>query len=253
MSQLNATKISWTDFTWNTVSGCRKVSAGCQFCYAHTIAENKRGTRAFPNGFDLTYRWHRLEEPLKLKIPSRIFVNSMSDMFFEELSDDDILRIFDIMNHCYELQKGHVFQVLTKRSKRMLALSNRIFWTPNISMGVSVESRKWAHRLDHLAQVPAAVRFVSAEPLLGPLGDLSAWLPDLHWMIAGGESGFHLKEHPERSMDHAWAREIRDQCVAHDIPFFFKQSSAGRSESGTQLQEVDGSFTEWRQMPKILR
>jgi protein gp37 len=256
MSQLNVTKISWTDYTWNTVSGCRKVSPGCQFCYAHTIAENKRGTKAFPHGFDLTYRWHRLEEPLKLKTPSRIFVNSMSDMFFEQIPDDDILRVFDVMNRCHEQKKGHIFQILTKRSKRMLDLSPRLQFTPNVWLGVSVENSKWTHRLDHLVEVPATVRFVSAEPLLGPLGDLSFWLPNLHWMIVGGESGIHLgnakkPKNLHRWMDHGWAREIRDQCIEYDVPFFFKQSSGGRSETGTLLCEEDGSFTQWRQMPKV--
>jgi protein gp37 len=252
MSSLNTTNISWTHRTWNPWSGCTKVSPGCQFCYAEKIAEDKRGTAAFPNGFDLTLRRHRLLEPIKLRTPSRIFVNSTSDIFLEQVPDEDVLEVFEVMNRCYKSGKGHIFQVLTKRSKRLIHLADRIDWTPNIWMGVSVENRRWTSRLDDLVQVPARIRFVSAEPLLGPLGDLSPWLPHLHWMIVGGESGPHLRNHPRRWMDHGWAREIRDQCVQQrpDVPFFFKQSSGLRSEQKPFLQEEDGTVTTWGNFPR---
>ena len=248
---LSSTKISWADAVWNPWSGCTKVSAGCQFCYAEKIAEDKRGTLAFPRGFELTFRPHKLDDPLKLQRPSRTFVNSTSDIFFEQVTDDEILGVFDVMNRCYGKNKGHIFQVLTKRSKRMVELAPSIRFTPNIWMGVSLENRRWTTRLDDLVQIPAAVRFVSAEPLLGPLGDLSKWLPHLQWMIVGGESGSHLKLHSKRWMDHAWARDIRDQCVRHDVPFFFKQSSGFRSEQDPYLHELDGTKTSWREFPVV--
>jgi protein gp37 len=242
---MNETKIRWTDLSWNVWSGCTQVSPGCAYCYAKTMAE-RWGGRAFPNRFELTYRWHRLQEPLRLKQPHRIFVNSMSDMFFEPVPDEHIQQVFTVMNRSYELGQGHQFQVLTKRSTRMLQMTPHLTWTPNIWMGVSVENRRWTCRLDDLVQVPATVRFVSAEPLLGPLGDLSPWLPELQWMIVGGESGTHMNRCPQRWMDLAWAREIRNQCVEHAVPLFFKQSSGIRTEMGAVL---DGE--RWEQYPRL--
>lgn len=242
---MNETKIRWTDLSWNVWSGCTQVSPGCAHCYAKTLAE-RFGGKAFPKGFDLTYRWHRLDAPLRLQKPHRIFVNSMSDMFFEEVPDTNIHRVFEVMNLCHELNKGHQFQVLTKRSKRMKELAPHLQWTPNIWMGVSVENRRWTCRLDDLMKVPAKVRFVSAEPLLGSLGDLSPWLPHLQWMIVGGESGYHMNHCLKRWMDMDWAREIRNQCLQFQVPFFFKQSSGTRTEMGTLL---DGR--KWEQYPII--
>jgi protein gp37 len=243
-SRMNETKIRWTDLSWNVWSGCEPISPGCAHCYAKTLAE-RFGGQAFPRGFDLTYRWHRLQEPLRLQELHRIFVNSMSDMFYEPVPDEHIQRVFEVMNRCHQEGRGHQFQVLTKRSQRMLEMAPHLNWTPNIWMGVSVENRRWTCRLDDLVQVPARIRFVSAEPLSGPLGDLSHWLPQLQWMIVGGESGLHMTKRPKRWMDMQWAREIRDQCLQFQVPFFFKQSSGVRTEMGTQL---DGQ--KWEEFPE---
>jgi protein gp37 len=178
---MNATGISWTKFTWNPWSGCKQISPGCAHCYALTSAENKRGTKGFPNGFDLTYRWHKLNEPLKKKQHAMIFVNSMSDLYLEEVSDEDIKRVFDVMNRA----SWHTFQILTKRSARLLEVSDKVTWTPNIWQGVSVENQRWTTRLDDLIRVPASLKFVSAEPLLGAV-DLSRWLDRIDWVIVGG-------------------------------------------------------------------
>jgi protein gp37 len=228
---MNSTTISWTDFSWNPWSGCKQISPGCAHCYALTLAENKRGTLGFPNGFDLTYRWHKLDDPLKKKQPSRIFVNSMSDLYFEEVSDDNIRRVFEIMNHA----TWHKFQILTKRSQRMVEIANKVTWTANIWQGVSVENQHWTKRIDDLARVPARIKFVSAEPLLGPV-DLSPWLDRIQWVIVGGESGSKY-----RRMDLNWARSIRDQCERVGVAFHFKQGNGYRSGMATQLDGVEYS------------
>jgi len=237
---LTKTKIRWTNLSWNVWSGCVQVSPGCARCYAMTLAENKRGTKGFPNGFDLTYRWHKLNDPLKLKQPARIFVNSMTDLFFEQVPDENILKVFDVMNKCHELGKGHLFQILTKRSARMLELAPKINWTPNIWMGVSVENHRWTTRLNDLVQVPAHIRFVSVEPLLGPV-DLKPWIDRLHWIITGGETDPKGKWRP---MDIQWVRDIRDVCVAAGVAFFHKQGNGYRSEMNPDL---DGE--RWEQYP----
>lgn len=237
---MNDTIIRWTDLSWNVWSGCSQVSPGCAHCYAKRIAKQKRGP-AFPNGFDLTYRWHKLGEPLKLKEPKRIFVNSMSDLFYEPVPDHDIRRVFDVMNECHVRGLGHQFQILTKRSARLLALSPQIIWTPNIQMGISVENERFTYRIGDLVRVPAAVRFLSVEPLLGPI-NLRPWLTELDWVIVGGESG------PDcRVMDLDHARRIRDDCLDFAVPFYFKQSSGWRTELG---QELDG--VRWEQYPANL-
>lgn len=240
---MNETIISWTELTWNVWSGCEKVSPGCAHCYAETLSENKRGTKAFPNGFDLTYRWHKLGEPLKLKEPKLIFVNSMSDLFFEEVPLDNIKRVFDVMNESHAKGLGHQFQVLTKRSERLRKLAPLLNWTPNIWQGVSVENQRWTSRIDDLITVPAHVRFVSAEPLLGAI-DFTPWLPHLHWLIVGGESGSGY-----RPMQQEWVRGIRDQCKAHRVAFFFKQDAAHRTETRPYLLEEDGRRMKYAQMP----
>lgn len=227
---MNATKISWCDFTWNVWSGCEQISPGCAYCYAKTLAENKRGTAAFPKGFDLTYRWHKLNEPLKIKTPSLIFVNSMSDLYLEDVPLDAIKRVFDVMNRA----DTHQFQVLTKRSKRLLEISDKVVWTPNIWQGVSVENQHWASRIDDLIRTPAAIKFISAEPLLGPL-DLSRCIDRLDWIIAGGESD---PKGRFRKMDLAWARDIRDLCAEHGTAFFYKQGNGYRSETEPHLDGV---------------
>jgi protein gp37 len=219
------------------MTGCNEVSPGCARCYAREIAEQKRGTKAFPHGFDLTYRWHKIDDPRRLKQPSRIFVNSMSDLFWESIAEDDIRRVFDVMNEVAR----HQFLILTKRAQRLAELASRLTWTPNIWQGVSVENQRWTSRIDDLRTVPAAVKFISFEPLLGPIEtDLSG----IDWVIVGGESGREF-----RPMDHAWARRIRDAAVAKGIPYFFKQDAARRAETRPWLLEEDGSKYEWHQLP----
>jgi protein gp37 len=240
---MNETIIAWTNLTWNVWSGCVQISPGCAHCYALTLAENKRGTKAFPNGFELTYRWHKLQEPLKLKQPSKIFVNSMSDLYLESVPLSNIQRVFDLMNECHARGLGHEFQILTKRSERLLEIAPYVTWTPNIWQGVSVENQRWTSRLNDLVQVPAAVRFVSAEPLLGPVG-MTSWLDRLHWVIVGGESGPGY-----RPMDQAWARSLRDQCRDHKVAFFMKQDAAPRTEMRTYLVEEDGRKFKYMQFP----
>jgi len=220
------------------MTGCRPISRGCKLCYAKAIAEQKRGTKAFPNGFDLTYRWHKIEDPLKLKKPARIFVNSMSDLFWEALTEDDIHRVFAVMNEATQ----HEFLILTKRSARLAAMGGRLTWTPNIWQGVSVENESVTSRIDDLRSVRAAIRFISFEPLVGPINTIN--LSGIDWVIVGGESGSGFQP-----MDHAWARAIRDVSVAGGIPFFFKQDSSRRAESRPFLIEADGSANEWHQMP----
>lgn len=244
---MNETIISWTNKTWNVWSGCTKISAGCKNCYAHTIAENKRGTLAFPNGFDLTYRWHKLNEPLKTKEPSLIFVNSMSDLFWEKVTDDDILKVFDVMNKSEQLKLGHSFQILTKRPERVLEMDskNLLNWTPNIWQGVSVENNKTLHRIDTLRQTNAKIKFISFEPLLEDITDAN--LSGIDWAIVGGESGSG-----HRAMEQSWARSIRDACVKYSTAFFYKQDSGYKTELRPYLVESDGSKWKWEQMPKKL-
>jgi protein gp37 len=234
---MNESPISWCTHTWNPYTGCSRVSPGCARCYFLTDAERKRGTKAFPNGGDLTYRWHKIDDPRRLKKPARIFVNSTGDLFWESVTEDDIRRVFDVMN---EVSRHH-FLILTKRSRRLAEMASRLTWTPNIWQGVSVENQHWTSRLDDLRQVPAAIRFVSFEPLLGPI---DADLTGINWVIVGGESGNGF-----RPMDQAWARGIRDTAVASQIPFFFKQDAARRAETRPWLVEADGLKYEWHQFP----
>jgi protein gp37 len=216
------------------------VSEGCRHCYAETLSL-KRGWTELPwtganAGRNVTLKPHKLREPLKLKEPSRIFVNSMSDLFHEHIPDDYLRQIFDVMNQCPQ----HVFQVLTKRPERAVAWDYG--WAPNIWMGTSVEEQRVTHRIDTLRQCKAHVRFISAEPLIAPLGPVD--LSGFHWLIVGGESGADF-----RHMPHAWARDLRDQCVDQGVAFFFKQSAAWRTEMGTSLHNGEGHFYEWHQFP----
>ena len=218
-------KIEWTDATWNPVTGCTKVSPGCKHCYAQTFAERFRGVPGHPfeQGFDLRLWPERLQLPLAWKTPRRIFVNSMSDLFHDRVPDLFIDRVFETMQRA----DWHEFQVLTKRPERMATyLSERgqrrtNFGTrhPHIWLGASVETQRYVERAELVANLPSAVRFLSCEPLLGPL-DLRHVLGPraVNWIIVGGESG-----HGARAMDPAWALDIRDQCAQVDVPFFFKQ------------------------------
>jgi protein gp37 len=232
-----STGIEWTESTWNPVRGCTKVSPGCKHCYAETFAERWRGIPGHPyeQGFDLRLVPEKLEEPLRWKSPRLIFVNSMSDLFHEEVPFSFIEQVFNAMERAH----WHTFQVLTKRAERLSELASRLPWPENVWQGVSVESDRYLGRIAKLRTVPAAVRFLSLEPLLGPLPDLP--LDGVSWVIVGGESG-----HSHRSMDAAWVRDIRRQCLRKRVPFFFKQWG-GRTPKA-QGRVLDGKT--WSQMPR---
>jgi protein gp37 len=236
--------IEWTDATWNPITGCTKITAGCDNCYAERFAERFRGVPGHPfeNGFDLTIRPDRLSQPLLWRRPRMIFVNSMSDLFHKEVPRSFIDQVFETM----EAADHHIFQVLTKRSSLMrsyLDLANRYndrAPPAHIWFGVSVEDGRAKGRVEHLRDSPAAVRFLSIEPLLGPIGEID--LRGIHWVIAGGESGPGA-----RPLHIEWAREIRDSSAAQEVPFFFKQWGGIRPKSGGR--DLDGR--EWNGFPSI--
>ena len=231
--------IEWTDSTWNPVTGCTKVSPGCKHCYAETFAERWRGIPGHPyeQGFDLRI-WHdRLRLPLSWKRPRMIFVNSMSDLFHERISVDFLRDVFGVMAEA----SWHTFQVLTKRADRMAELASRLPWPPNVWMGVSVETERYLGRADRLRRVPAAVRFLSVEPLLGPIEEMD--LDRIDWVIVGGESGPGA-----RPMDPAWVLTIRDICRRSRVPFFFKQwGGVRKKKAGRRLEGRT-----WDEMPATL-
>lgn len=233
----STSSIEWTDATWNPVTGCSKVSPGCARCYAERMAHRLRamGVERYRNGFDVTLQEDLVGAPLRWRKPKMVFVNSMSDLFHDDVPDDFIVSVFKTMVEAH----WHIFQVLTKRPERLLRLSDRIEWGPNIWMGVSVENRRYRSRIDSLREVPAAVRFLSVEPLLGPLGQVD--LSGIHWVIVGGESGPGA-----RPMKIAWAREVRDMCVRDEVPFFFKQW--GGPKKSLTGRELDGRT--WDDMPR---
>lgn len=228
--------IEWTDATWNPVTGCTQVSPGCGHCYAKTFAERWRGIPGhhYEMGFDLTLRPDRLQQPLEWKRPSTIFVNSMSDLFHEDVPLDHIAAVFETMREAH----WHTFQVLTKRAERLAELAPMLPWPSNVWMGVSVENQRWTTRIDALRTVPAAVRFLSCEPLLAPL---RLNLSGIHWVIAGGESGPGA-----RPMNPEWARAIRDQCVLKRVPFFFKQWGAYNEEGIRKGKGASGRLLDGR-------
>ena len=237
MAQRSA--IEWTHATWNPVRGCTKVSPGCKHCYAETFAERFRGVPGHPfeQGFDLRLVPEKLEEPLRWKTPRRVFVNSLSDLFHEQIPVDYIRSVFDVMRQA----RRHQFQILTKRSARLLQLAPELRWHPNVWMGVSVENARYAFRSRDLARVPADVRFLSVEPLLGAIPELP--LDGIHWVIVGGESGPR-----HRPVQREWVLEIRDQCLASGVPFFFKQWGGRFPKSGGRTLEG----REWNQFPAAL-
>ena len=240
----DGSRIEWTDATWNPVTGCSKVSPGCAHCYAQVIAERFRGTQAFPEGFDLSLRRDRLEVPLHWKRPRRIFVNSMSDLFHEAIPTEFIESVFGVMKQAH----WHQFQVLTKRGDRLRQLAPILPWPPNVWMGVSVEYQRWTTRIDDLRTVPCATRFLSLEPLLGPLA-LS--LTGIDWVIVGGESG--PKSRPMRS---EWVESIRDQCQLAGVAFFFKQWGAfdqSGTRRGKKLAGRELAGRTWDEMPSASR
>jgi len=229
-------KIEWTESSWNPVTGCTKVSEGCRNCYAERMARRLKamGQPNYGNGFKVTCHPHTLTLPLKWKKPRTIFVNSMSDLFHEEISLAFLDEIFFTMNEA----RWHTFQVLTKRAEYMARVAGRFNWTPNIWVGVTVESAKHVDRMDFLRDVPAAVRFLSLEPLLGPIPDLD--LKGIDWVIVGGESGPGA-----RPMQKEWVLEIRDRCLDADVPFFFKQwGGVQKKKTGRLLEDKI-----WAQMP----
>jgi protein gp37 len=228
--------IEWTDATWNPVRGCTKVSPGCKHCYAETFAERFRGVpdHPFEQGFDLRLVPSALELPLKWRARRRIFVNSMSDLFHEGVPDEYIVRVFDVMRRASQ----HEFQVLTKRAERMARLAVSLRVPDHVWMGVSVESAQYTHRIDELRRVKAKVRFLSVEPLLGPIHRLN--LRGIHWVIVGGESGPRA-----RAMEAEWVQAIRDRCVASQVPFFFKQWGGVRKHVTGRV--LDGRT--WDEMP----
>lgn len=255
----NNTSIEWTDATWNPVTGCRKISPGCAHCYAETFAERFRGVPGHPfeQGFDLRLWPERLELPLQWKKPKRIFVNSMSDLFHQDIPDEFIANIFEIMIAA----DWHIFQILTKRSDRMFCWVNKYYSSnqkkngkpvlpKHIWLGVSVENQKFLYRMEHLQKTNARIRFISFEPLLGPVLLTGSILKGFHWVIVGGESG-----HRARPMQPEWVYAIQESCNKYQIPFFFKQWGAydihgnrvGKKNAGRLLQ---GRF--WDDIPQLI-
>ena len=227
--------IEWTDATWNPVTGCTKIGPGCEHCYAERFAERFRGVPGHPyeQGFDLTLRPERLSQPARWRRPRMIFVNSMSDLFHKHVADSYVDRVFDAM----ETTDRHIYQVLTKRSSRLASYVNRRYRRSaaprHIWLGVSVEDSQRAKRIAHLQRANATVRFLSIEPLLGPIGPVD--LTGISWVIVGGESGPRA-----RPMDVNWAREMRDQCADQDVAFFFKQWGGATSKANGRV--LDGEL-----------
>jgi protein gp37 len=221
------------------VTGCTKISAGCKHCYAERMARRLQamGVRQYANGFALTLQPDALDLPLRWRKPRTIFVNSMSDLFHKDVPLSFVKDVFRVMNECPQ----HTFQVLTKRPEIAAEYSSHVEWTPNIWMGTSVENMLVAHRVDSLRKIAATIRFLSLEPLLGPLPKLA--LEGIHWVIAGGESG-----PGSRPMQQSWVEQIRDRCVAQGVAFFFKQwggvnkKRAGRLLCGRTWDEMPSQF-----------
>lgn len=230
--------IEWTESTWNPVTGCTKVSPGCKHCYAETMARRLKamGQLNYQNGFQLTLQPHMLSRPLQWRKPQVIFVNSMSDLFHDGVPLDYIRQVFDVMVEA----SWHQFQVLTKRAERLASIAADLPWPKNVWMGVSVENSAYAHRIDCLRRTGAAVKFLSLEPLLGPLPDLD--LMGIDWVIVGGESGRR-----PRPIDEEWVIDIRDQCARASVAFFFKQwGGINKKKAGRTL---DGRT--WDQLPVV--
>lgn len=228
--------IEWTESTWNPVTGCTKISPGCDNCYAERLALRLQamGQPNYANGFKLTVQERMLELPLRWRLPQTIFVNSMSDLFHRDVPTEYIHRVFDVMRRAH----WHRFQVLTKRSLRLTRMSKELDCQPNIWIGVSVESKEYTFRIDHLRDTNAQVKFLSLEPLVGALPKLN--LKGINWVIVGGESGPGA-----RPMREEWALDIRNQCLKAGVPFFFKQwGGVNKKRAG---RELEGRT--WDQMP----
>ena len=230
--------IEWTEATWNPLTGCSKVSPGCKNCYAEKLSYRlqKMGQSNYRNGFALTLHDHALDIPLKWKKPKIIFVNSMSDLFQKNVPLSFIKKMFKVMNNSPQ----HCFQVLTKRADRLEELAGELNWTPNIWMGVSVESKKYKFRIKHLLKTQAKIKFLSLEPLLEPLSQIA--LKGIDWVIVGGESGPKA-----RLIKKEWVLSIRDQCIRKKVPFFFKQWGGVRKHKTGRI--LEGQI--WNEMPKM--
>ena len=228
--------IEWTEATWNPVTGCTKISPGCKHCYAERMSLRLRamGQRNYVNGFKLTLHERMLEKPLSWRKPQLIFVNSMSDLFHDDVPVDFILEVFDVMQRA----SWHQFQVLTKRSQRLLDLNSQIEWPDNVWMGVSVENQDYTFRIDHLRKINAVTKFLSLEPLLGPLSGLN--LNGINWVIVGGESGPGA-----RPMREDWVIQIRDQCNVADVPLFVKQMGESWAQINKARSKKGGNMSEW--------
>jgi protein gp37 len=232
--------IEWTESTWNPITGCDKISPGCKFCYAERMAKRLKamGSENYKNEFKLSLHEHVLELPLSWKKPQTIFVNSMSDLFHKNVPLDFIQKMFEVMNRA----SWHRFQILTKRSDRLLELNNKLTWTENIWMGVSVENQDYTFRIDDLRNISAHTKFLSIEPLIGPISKLN--LKNIDWVIAGGESGPGA-----RPMKKEWVIEIKDKCLDSRVPFFFKQWGGVNKKKRGRL--LEGRI--WNQMPLIIK
>ncbi len=227
--------IEWTESTWNPLTGCTKISPGCRHCYAEKMALRLQGMKHpnYVNGFKLSLHENVLDAPLSWKKPQMVFVNSMSDLFHGDVPPEFIRKVFDVMRRAW----WHQFQVLTKRSQRLLELSPSLDWPENVWMGVSVENEDYTGRIEDLRKTQARVKFLSLEPLLGPIPNLD--LDGIDWVIVGGESGPGA-----RPLREDWVLEIRDQCLKAGVPFFFKQwggcnkKAAGRLLEGRTWDEL---------------
>lgn len=232
------TSIEWTQATWNPVTGCTKISPGCKHCYAARMAKRLQamGQPRYAAGFRVTLQEDMVDAPLRWRKPRKVFVNSMSDLFHDDVPLEFIRRIFEVM----EQADQHHFQILTKRAERLHSLRLRLPWPKNVWMGVSVENDRYLDRISHLVDIPASIRFLSLEPLLGPLANLP--LSNIDWVIVGGESGPHA-----RPMHADWVRQILAQCSEKRVPFFFKQW--GGTRKARAGRELDGRT--WDEFPTI--
>jgi len=234
-----SSSIEWTESTWNPLTGCTKISSGCTNCYAERMAMRLKamGNPNYVNGFNITIHEDALQLPLKWRKPQTVFVNSMSDLFHEDVPEDFIFQVFDVMRRA----DWHRFQILTKRSERLMALSPQLPWEPHIWMGVTVEDQNYTFRIDHLRRTGANVKFLSLEPLLGPIHNLN--LQKIDWVIVGGESG-----PKSRPIKESWVTDIRNQCQEKKVPFFFKQwGGVNKKKTGRKLEGRT-----WDELPLVL-
>ena len=228
---MSKSKIEWTESTWNPVSGCTKISNGCENCYAERMAKRLQamGTKGYEDGFKVTLHPNSLEKPLKMKKAQMIFVNSMSDIFHKDIPEEYIMKIFEVMNKAH----WHTFQVLTKRPKRLAQMANRLNWTENIWMGVTVESNDYVDRVDYLRNLDIKVKFLSVEPLIDSVDKMK--YTGIDWVIVGGESGYGCRE-----IKKEWVLEVKDRCEKENIPFFFKQWGGVNKKKNGRL--LDGKI-----------